>query len=100
MAGPAIDLPSAALRSANLRLQGSGQGSVPAAAYRAELPSLVQEIDAGTFAVRPTAMPLAEVEPSGPAQTRQASAPYSCHSRDWGRCLGTGGVIRSVRAAL
>jgi NADPH:quinone reductase-like Zn-dependent oxidoreductase len=62
MAGPAIDLPSAALRSANLRLQGSGQGSVPAAAYRAELPSLVQEIDAGTFAVRPAAMPLAEVE--------------------------------------
>ena len=62
MAGPAIELPSAALRSANLRLQGSGQGSVPAAAYRAELPSLVHEIDAGTFAVRPTAMPLAEVE--------------------------------------
>ena len=62
MAGPAIELPSAALRSANLRLQGNGQGAIPAAAYLAELPSLIDEITAGAIAVRPNAMPLADVE--------------------------------------
>jgi len=51
-----------ALRSANFRLQGSGQGSVPAQAYLAELPSLVAEITAGTIAVTATTMPLADVE--------------------------------------
>jgi len=62
MAGPTIELPSVALRSANLRLQGNGQGAVSAAAYLAELPSLVHEISAGTIAVRPHTLPLAEVE--------------------------------------
>ena len=62
IAGPAIELPSAALRSANLRLQGVGQGAVPAAAYLAELPSLICEITAGTIAVTPNAVPLADVE--------------------------------------
>jgi NADPH:quinone reductase-like Zn-dependent oxidoreductase len=62
MAGPTIELPSVALRSANLRLQGNGQGAVSAAAYLAELPSLVDEIDAGTIAVKPHPVPLAEVE--------------------------------------
>jgi len=62
MAGPTIELPSAALRSANLRIQGNGQGAVSAAAYLAELPSLVNEIDVGTIAVKPNAMPLADVE--------------------------------------
>lgn len=62
MAGPTIELPSVALRSANLRLQGNGQGAVSTAAYLAELPSLVDEISAGTIAVRPNAMPLADVE--------------------------------------
>jgi NADPH:quinone reductase-like Zn-dependent oxidoreductase len=61
MAGPTIELPSVALRSANLRLQGSGQGAVSPAAYLAELPSLVDEIDAGTIAVKPRTLPLAEV---------------------------------------
>jgi hypothetical protein len=61
MAGPTIELPSVALRSANLRLQGNGQGAVSAAAYLAELPSLVDEIDAGTIAVKPNMMPLADV---------------------------------------
>jgi hypothetical protein len=37
VAGPAMELPSAALRSANFRLQGSGQGSVSSQAYLAEL---------------------------------------------------------------
>jgi NADPH:quinone reductase-like Zn-dependent oxidoreductase len=62
MAGPTIELPSAALRSANLRLQGNGQGAVSTAAYLAELPSLVDEINAGTIAVKPSLMPLADVE--------------------------------------
>jgi len=62
VAGPTTELPSVALRSANFRLQGSGQGSVPAQAYLAELPSLVAEITAGTIAVTATTMPLADVE--------------------------------------
>jgi NADPH:quinone reductase-like Zn-dependent oxidoreductase len=61
VAGPTIELPSAALRSANFRLQGSGQGSVSPRAYLAELPSLVAEISAGTIAVAPRVMPLAQV---------------------------------------
>jgi NADPH:quinone reductase-like Zn-dependent oxidoreductase len=62
VAGPAIELPSAALRSANFRLQGSGQGAVSAETYLAELPSLVDEINKGTIAVTATTMPLAQVE--------------------------------------
>jgi NADPH:quinone reductase-like Zn-dependent oxidoreductase len=62
MAGPTIELPSVALRSANFRLQGNGQGAVSTAAYLAELPSLVREINAGTIAVKPNTVPLAEVE--------------------------------------
>ena len=62
IAGPTIELPSVALRSANLRLQGNGQGAVSTEAYLAELPSLVDEIDAGTIAVRPNPVPLADVE--------------------------------------
>jgi NADPH:quinone reductase-like Zn-dependent oxidoreductase len=62
IAGATIELPSVALRSANLRLQGNGQGAVSTMAYLAELPSLVDEIDAGTIAVHPETVPLAEVE--------------------------------------
>ena len=62
MAGPTIELPSVALRSANFRIQGNGQGAVSTAAYLAELPSLVREIDAGTIAVKPNTVPLADVE--------------------------------------
>jgi len=61
-AGPTIELPSVALRSANFRLQGSGQGAVSTSTYLAELPSLVDEIKAGTIAVTPRTMPLADVE--------------------------------------
>jgi NADPH:quinone reductase-like Zn-dependent oxidoreductase len=60
-AGPTIELPSTALRSANLRLQGSGQGALSPGAYVAELPSLVDEIDTGSIAVKPNSMPLANV---------------------------------------
>ena len=62
VAGPTVELPPAALRSANFRLQGSGQGSVPAQAYLAELPSLAAGITAGTIAVTAAMMPLADVE--------------------------------------
>ena len=62
IAGPTIALPSASLRSANLRLQGNGQGAVSTAGYLAELPSLVDEIGAGTIAVHPKPVALADVE--------------------------------------
>ena len=62
MAGPTIELPSVALRSANLRLQGNGQGAVSTEAYLAELPSLVDQIHAGTIAVKANPKPLADVE--------------------------------------
>ena len=51
-----------ALRSANLRLQGSGQGSVGPADYLAEMPSLIDAISNGVIAVKATTVPLAEVE--------------------------------------
>lgn len=62
VAGPDIALPSAALRAANLKIMGSGQGSVSTAGIVAELPELAREIDAGTFAVDAEPIPLAEVE--------------------------------------
>ena len=62
VAGPTIELPSVALRSANFRLQGNGQGAVSLRGYVAELPSLIEEIAAGRLAVRPVAVPLRDVE--------------------------------------
>ena len=62
IAGLTLELPSVALRSANLRLQGIGQGAVGPGAYLAELPSLVIAIDAGSISVSPRPLPLAEVE--------------------------------------
>ncbi len=62
MAGPTLELPSVALRSANLRIQGNGQGAVSTAVYLGELPSLVDEIDAGTIKVNVISASLADVE--------------------------------------
>jgi NADPH:quinone reductase-like Zn-dependent oxidoreductase len=62
VAGPTIELPSVALRSANLRVLGNGQGAVSGRAYLAELPSLVAEIDSGAIAVKANPVPLADVE--------------------------------------
>lgn len=73
VAGAEITLPSFLLRAADLRIMGSGQGSVTTAGIVAELPSLAAEIAAGTFAVDPLVLPLAEVErawstPTAPGQ--------------------------------
>ncbi|ODU04766.1 MAG: quinone oxidoreductase [Pseudonocardia sp. SCN 72-86] len=61
-AGPDLTVPSAWLRSADLRILGSGQGSVTAAGIVAELPSLVDVITAGALDVAADAVPLADVE--------------------------------------
>jgi NADPH:quinone reductase-like Zn-dependent oxidoreductase len=62
VAGPTIELPSVALRSANFRLQGTGQGAVSPQAYLAELPSLIEAITTGTIEVNARPVALAEVE--------------------------------------
>jgi NADPH:quinone reductase-like Zn-dependent oxidoreductase len=62
VAGPDITLPSVALRAANLRIMGSGQGSVATAAIVAQLPALAAEITAGTLTVNAAPLPLSEVE--------------------------------------
>jgi len=62
VAGPTLELPSAALRSTNLRVMGSGQGSVSTRAIVAELPRLAGEIVAGRIPVDALRVPLSEVE--------------------------------------
>jgi NADPH:quinone reductase-like Zn-dependent oxidoreductase len=62
MAGPTLELPSVALRSANLRIQGNGQGAVSTAGYLAELPSLIDEIDSGSLNFVVRTFPLREIE--------------------------------------
>ena len=60
--GPTLDLPSELLRSTNLRVMGSGQGSVAPRAIVAELPSLVSELLAGRIPVDVVKLPLSQVE--------------------------------------
>jgi NADPH:quinone reductase-like Zn-dependent oxidoreductase len=62
IAGPTIELPSVALRSANFRLQGSGQGAFSPEVYLGELPSLIDRIATGEIALKTNTMPLADVE--------------------------------------
>jgi NADPH:quinone reductase-like Zn-dependent oxidoreductase len=62
VAGPDITLPSAALRSAHLRLIGSGQGAIGAREYLAELPALVDAIADGRIDVRTREVALTDVE--------------------------------------
>ena len=62
MAGPTLELPSVALRSANLRIQGNGQGAVSPQGYVAELPSLIEEIGSGTLRLTTRCVPLRDVE--------------------------------------
>jgi NADPH:quinone reductase-like Zn-dependent oxidoreductase len=70
VAGPTLELPSVALRSANLRIQGNGQGAVSIRDYLAELPSLVDEIDRGTFVIDASPVPLADIEEAWNASER------------------------------
>jgi NADPH:quinone reductase-like Zn-dependent oxidoreductase len=62
IAGPDINLPSAALRQANVHFLGSGQGSASAAGILATLPKLAEEIQNGAFSIQAQARPLSEVE--------------------------------------
>jgi NADPH:quinone reductase-like Zn-dependent oxidoreductase len=62
LTGPTLELPSALLRGAALRIQGSGQGSVSPRMYLGELPALVAAITAGQIAVDARTAPLSEVE--------------------------------------
>ena len=62
LTGPNLELPSALLRGAALRIQGSGQGSVSPRMYVGELPALVAEISAGRIAVEARTAPLRDVE--------------------------------------
>ena len=62
VAGPTIELPSVALRSANFRIQGNGQGAVSPRVYLAELPSLVDEITANRLQVNTVTVSLRDVE--------------------------------------
>ncbi len=61
MAGPVAAIPSAALRAVRLQIVGSGQGSVPARDFLAELPDLARELASGSFDIDPLAVPLADV---------------------------------------
>jgi NADPH:quinone reductase-like Zn-dependent oxidoreductase len=70
VAGATMPLPSVALRSTNLRVMGSGQGSVPLKAIVSELPRLADELIAGRIAVEALRVPLSQVE-----ETWNASPP-------------------------
>jgi len=61
VAGATMSLPSVALRSANLRLMGSGQGSVDTRAIVAELPGLADAILRGRIPVEVERIPLSQV---------------------------------------
>jgi NADPH:quinone reductase-like Zn-dependent oxidoreductase len=60
--GPSLELPSVLLRSANLRIQGVGQGAISTAAYREELPHLAAEINADVITIDTHTAPLENVE--------------------------------------
>lgn len=62
VAGAEAPIPSAALRAVNLRIVGSGQGSVEPRTYRQEIEALAREIHGGAFDVTARPVPLSEVE--------------------------------------
>ncbi len=61
-AGKAITLPGATLRSVDLKLMGSGFGSVPLERVLAAIPTLFEMAAAGSLKVAAEPVPLAEVE--------------------------------------
>jgi NADPH:quinone reductase-like Zn-dependent oxidoreductase len=62
VAGATARIPSEVLRAANLRVMGSGQGSVSTQDILSELPALASEIARGSFALNVRSEPLARVE--------------------------------------
>ena len=62
MAGPAISLPGAALRSSGLEMYGSGGGSVPKRAIAEALPQILEHAARGQLKLETKKIPLAEVE--------------------------------------
>ncbi|MGC1371770.1 MAG: hypothetical protein WA824_06490 [Candidatus Sulfotelmatobacter sp.] len=62
MAGPAISLPGAALRSSGLEIYGSGGGSVPKQAILEALPQIFEHAVQGTLKLETKKVPLADVE--------------------------------------
>lgn len=69
MGGPLSPIPSAALRATDLRIVGSGQGSVSPRAIVAELPALATEITRGGYEIATRAVPLRDVEAAWSEQT-------------------------------
>jgi NADPH:quinone reductase-like Zn-dependent oxidoreductase len=61
-AGPAITLPGAALRSIDLKLMGSGFGSVPLERVFEAIPTLFSMAASGSLRVATEPLPLAQVE--------------------------------------
>jgi NADPH:quinone reductase-like Zn-dependent oxidoreductase len=62
VSGPTAAIPSAALRSARLRIVGSGIGSVPGRDFVKELPKMAAAVAEGAFDVRARPVSLTEVE--------------------------------------
>jgi NADPH:quinone reductase-like Zn-dependent oxidoreductase len=62
MGGPEASVPSVALRSHNLTILGSGQGSVSTAEFVAEIAALIDEIAAGTLTIDALPVPLSDIE--------------------------------------
>jgi len=62
VAGLGSPIPSAALRAVNLRIVGSGQGSVDPGDIKTELAAIAREVGRGTFDLQARAVPLSEVE--------------------------------------
>ncbi|OKP83172.1 quinone oxidoreductase [Paenibacillus sp. P3E] len=73
VAGADAVIPSAALRSANFQIIGSGQGSVTPAGYMAEFPALINAISDGKLTTNPVVFPLSSVEDvwNAPADSQQ-----------------------------
>jgi NADPH:quinone reductase-like Zn-dependent oxidoreductase len=62
IAGPAISLPGAALRSSGLEIYGSGGGSVPRHAIAEAIPQILEHAARGDLKLETKKVPLAEVE--------------------------------------
>jgi len=69
VAGLESPIPSAALRAVNLRIVGSGQGSVDPGDIKKELAAIAREVGRGTFDLQARAVPLSEVEATWAVKT-------------------------------